>query len=242
MAYNRLPSSTLAGVGLNQTPDPLPSSPGGAQLVTINANLATTGAVGVVQVGNNLYVDSNGLLSANDPSDGPTGPTGPTGDVGNTGPTGQNGENGITGPTGIQGVSGATGATGHTGPTGVGGITGPTGIHGATGTTGSAGITGATGSGLPFKCVTVSDDYSALSTDYYIGVSSSDPVTITLPVITANGQQYVIKAQMGAPLGNRKVTVVPRSPALIDGSSSFTIVIPYEDVVVISNDSNWWVI
>jgi hypothetical protein len=152
---------------------------------------------------------------ASDDSTQPPGPTGPSG------PTGPTGETGATGPSGPPGPTGATGATGSTGPTGPSGPSG----------------------NCTCQCQTtlVSQDYTAALDDYYIGVDSVGPVTITLPADNANCQQIVIKAEMGPPLGNRKITVVPGAiNQFIDGDTSYDIVVPWESVTLISRGGNWY--
>jgi hypothetical protein len=177
------------------------------------------------------------------------------GATGATGATGIQGSSGATGPTGESGSTGVQGATGLVGSTGVQGDIGNTGATGLTGATGATGLTGATGVG---KCkrITVDDDYQIIDTDYYIGVNSRNSTTITLPNLSEHDDdddddddehdntcsEYIIKAEMSAPMGNRKITVVPRGSATIDGASGYVIVIPYESVTVISNNGNWWII
>jgi len=63
MAYNRAPNVVLAGVGLNQNPPPSTTSPSGVVPVTLDANIATTAELGVVQVGSGLSVTPLGVLS-----------------------------------------------------------------------------------------------------------------------------------------------------------------------------------
>ena len=146
--YVRIPSTVRAGNALSQTPSPDPLSPAGAITVTLDSNVATTGSLGVVQVGTNIDVSPSGVISVALLT-GPTGPsiTGPTGVASTvTGPTGPTGE---TGPTGTPGTATNTGATGPSGPTGVPGTatntgaTGPSGV--ASTTTGPTGPTGASG-------------------------------------------------------------------------------------------------
>jgi hypothetical protein len=181
---------------------------------------------------------------------GSSGATGPTGESGSTGVQGATGLTGSTGPLGATGVQGATGLTGSTGSSGSTGVQGATGLTGSTGPLGATGLTGATGVG---KCkrITVDDDYQIIDTDYYIGVNSRNSTTITLPNLSEHDDddehdntcsEYIIKAEMSAPMGNRKITVVPRGSATIDGASGYVIVIPYESVTVISNNGNWWII
>lgn len=158
------------------------------------------------------------IINQGDGDDGkcPPGPTGPTG------PTGPSGENGSPGPTG------PTGPIGETGPTGEPGPTGPTGPAGE----------------CPWKCKTVlvSQDYTASMDDYYIGVNSDGPVTITLPPDCGNCQELYIKAEMGPPLGNRKITVTTSDGSFIDDQADYIIEVPYQSIHVICRGGEWWII
>ena len=81
-------------------------------------------------------------------------------------------------------------------------------------------------------------------------MNSNRPTTITLPSIDEHDDdnehttcaEYTVKAEMGAPMGNRKITLVAQGSATIDGASGYVIVIPYESVTVIANSGNWWII
>jgi hypothetical protein len=64
MAYNRPPQVTLAGVALRQNPPPNVVQPAGIVPVTLDAEIATTTNLGVVQVGNGLAITPAGVLSA----------------------------------------------------------------------------------------------------------------------------------------------------------------------------------
>jgi hypothetical protein len=82
--------------------------------------------------------------------------------------------------------------------------------------------------------------------DHYIGVDSTGPVTITLPADCSDSCEIIVKAEMGPPLGNRKITIVPPDDGstiiLIDGKASYVIETPYESVRLICRDDNWWII
>ena len=149
-----------------------------------------------------------------------------------------------------QGVNGATGpnpptpcppecigATGPQGPTGATGATGPQGEPGP------IGATGATGN-CSCKCSArvVSQDYSATMDDYYIGVNSTGPTTITLPGDCTDCQQIIVKAEMGPPLGNRKITIVVANNGLIDGSTSYVMEVPYESVSMLCRGGEWHIV
>ena len=132
---------------------------------------------------------------------------------------------------------GATGATGPEGPPGATGATGPQGEPGPIGATGASG-------NCSCKCSArvVSQDYSATMDDYYIGVNSTGPVTITLPGDCKDCQQIIVKAEMGPPLGNRKVTIVVANNGLIDGGTSYVMEVPYESVSMLCRGGEWHII
>lgn len=134
----------------------------------------------------------------------------------------------VTCPTG---PTGAPGPQGPTGPTGTGG-----------GQTGATGPTGPSGTGCCGACILVSEDYQAVNTDYYIGVNSEEAVTITLPEECVDCQQLIIKAEMGPPLGNRKVTVTTSDGSTIDGATSYVIEVPYQSVHVLCRGGQWHII
>jgi hypothetical protein len=76
--------------------------------------------------------------------------------------------------------------------------------------------------------------------DYYIGVSSTGPVKITLPKPT-HGRQIVVKLEMGSPIGSRKVTV-DGNGALLDDSATVVLKNPYDLLRLIARDVNWHIV
>lgn len=64
MSYNRQPQTVLAGMALKQNPPPNVIQPAGIIPVTLDADIATTGSPGVVQVGSGLSITPSGILSA----------------------------------------------------------------------------------------------------------------------------------------------------------------------------------
>jgi hypothetical protein len=147
---------------------------------------------------------------------GPPGPTGPTGEAGATGPTGE---------------AGPTGSTGEAGPTG------PTGLQGDIGPTGPTGPTGPEGPVAPatVNTVVITEDYTVKLDDYYIGVNNEKPITITLPDEPPRGTQYIIKLQIGSPVGNRKVTV--KGGSQIDSVAAVVLTNPYESLDILFQGS-----
>jgi hypothetical protein len=166
-----------------------------------------------------------------------------------------NGGAGAIGPTGPQGVAGVGIATAEVTPNpgdlillltdgtvvNAGSVLGPT---GSTGSIGPTGPPGPRSPDQPCSCntTTITEDYCATETDCYIGAQLKGPATVTLPSKVDPGTQYTIKLEFGAPVGNRKLTIEPEAPALINGVSAITMTTPYESVSVIYNNSNWWTI
>lgn len=70
MAYNRQPQTVLAGMALKQNPPPSVIQPAGIVPVTLDAEIATTTGLGVVQVGSGLSITPSGILSATGGSSG----------------------------------------------------------------------------------------------------------------------------------------------------------------------------
>lgn len=156
---------------------------------------------------------------------GATGPIGPQGEPGPIGPQGIPGETGATGDAGLQGPAGPQGEAGIQGPTGPQGPEGPS-------------------SGDPiYNTVQVIKDYTALQDDAYIGVVSTKPLTIYLPISPMEGTLYVIKLEMGAPIGTRKVTIKSLDSSVkIDGSISVILQQPYETISLLYRATEWHIV
>jgi hypothetical protein len=120
------------------------------------------------------------------------------------------------------------------GPPGPPGPEGPPGPPGPEGPPGEPGV-------CTCKCksILVSDDYTATCNDYYIGVNSDEPVTITLPEDCTDCCEIIVKAEMGPPLGNRKVTITTSDGALIDGHDEIIITVPYGVINLICRGGDW---
>ena len=168
---------------------------------------------------------------------------------------------GPEGPAGPQGVAGVGIVTAEVTPNpgellilltdgtlvNAGSVIGPPGATGDTGAQGEVGPEGPQGpSGKCKSCecntVTIKEDYCASETDCYIGVQLKEKATITLPTNVPDGTRYTIKLEFGAPVGNRKLTLEPQSPALINGVTNLTLTTPYESVSVLYNNQNWWTV
>lgn len=64
MAYNRQPNVVIAGAGLKQNPPASTVTPPGIIAVTLDADIATTTSLGIIQVGDGLFITPEGVLSA----------------------------------------------------------------------------------------------------------------------------------------------------------------------------------
>lgn len=122
------------------------------------------------------------------------------------------------------------------GPQGEQGPPGPPGPQGEQGPQGEPGVC------EPKNCILISEDYQATSDDYYIGVNSEEPVEVTLPEECEDCQEIIVKAEMGPPLGNRKVTITTSDGSLIDGDDNYVMETPYESVHLICRGSDWHII
>lgn len=188
-----------------------------------------------------LYITNIG--SAGIP--GIQGPPGPSGEAGPPGPAGETGAQGEEGPPGTQGEAGPQGETGPAGPQGAAGpqgTIGPQGTTGPQGETGPAGPAGPTGTVNPLETVLVDSDYCAVAKDDYIGVVSNAPVKITLPKNPEDGNWVIVKVEMPAPIGIKKVTITTADGSLIDGVTNKTLQQPYECVQLLYRGSEWHVI
>lgn len=122
-------------------------------------------------------------------------------------------------------------------------ISGEPGPQGPPGEKGEQGATGPPGKDGTCACASklVDTNYVMQPTDQYIGVTSVTPTTITLPLVDTC-TKVTIKAEMGPPLGNRKITIVAQGGATIDGAVSYVIETPYGVVSMQYNNGNWYII
>ena len=132
------------------------------------------------------------------------------------------------------------GPEGPPGPPGEQGIPGPEGPPGPKGDKGDKGDPGQCE--FAFKCIGINDDYLVQDDDFYIGVNSNQPVTVTLPCELDQCQMIVIKAEMGPPMGNRKVTIETDAGCLIDGEETIVLQSPYESVTLMYRAGYWNII
>jgi hypothetical protein len=77
---------------------------------------------------------------------------------------------------------------------------------------------------LYFRTIVVTGDYTGTNKDYYIGVNSSAPCTITLPKGNKPGRQVVVKDESGACATNN-ITVITQGTDTIDNDTSAVMAI-----------------
>jgi Collagen triple helix repeat (20 copies) len=139
------------------------------------------------------------------------------------------------------------------GPVGPPGSQGPQGEQGSQGEKGDPGSPGPQGEkgdkGDPGECeckscsaILISSDYTATCDDCYIGVDSTHHVTITLPPNCVEKCKIIIKAEMGPPMGNRKITVTTIDGSLIDDDDSYVMEVPYSSLSLICRGGDWHII
>lgn len=87
----------------------------------------------------------------------------------------------------------------------------------------------------------ITQDYTAVLEDYYIGVNSEISITITLPT-SLDGKQYIIKAEMKPPMSKRKVIIISEDNCKFDGYTNHVLHISHESVWLIKNGKEWHVI
>ena len=85
----------------------------------------------------------------------------------------------------------------------------------------------------------VSEDYSCTNDDYYIGVKSTGPTTITLPLNPTDGMMIIIKAEMPSPISGKKITITSGDGSLIDDDVNYTITAAHGVVRLIYRGGNW---
>lgn len=119
---------------------------------------------------------------------------------------------------------------------------GPPGPLGPQGDKGPQGEMGPPGPATSLTTMLVTDDYLVTKGDIYIGVNSTNPVTIVLGDSCEDSKQVIIKAEMPPPLGNRKITIVTENMGTIDGKPQYTITVPWGVVTLIKHNSNWFII
>jgi hypothetical protein len=179
---------------------------------------------------NDLFINYSGATQP-----GPPGPAGPQGATGPQGEPGIDGAQGIQGEPGIDGAQGIQGEPGIDGAQGIQGEPGPQGIQGIQGEPGLPGTT-------ILPTVLTGSSFHATEKNCYIGINSKEPSTIYLPSNIQPGHYFIIKLEMGAPIGNRKVTIIPPGTTTIDGENFLTLQNPYESVTIIFHSNNWFTI
>ena len=87
--------------------------------------------------------------------------------------------------------------------------------------------------------ILVSEDYVCNNDDYYVGVKSQTPTTVTLPLNPYNGKVIIVKTEMSVPVGGRKVNIITGDNSLIDGDVKSTITTAYGVVRLVYRGGDW---
>lgn len=85
----------------------------------------------------------------------------------------------------------------------------------------------------------VTGNYTATTTDEYIGVNSANAVTINLPT-GVSGRVYTIKDEHGQ--GSGKITLQPVSGEQIDNANTYIISVPFQAVTIVFRSGIWRII
>jgi hypothetical protein len=81
-------------------------------------------------------------------------------------------------------------------------------------------------------------NYTATLNDEYIGVSSTNNIIITLPT-GVDGRVYIIKDEYGT--GSGKITIQPQANVTIDNKPNYIISTPNQSVQVVYRAGKWWI-
>jgi hypothetical protein len=110
-------------------------------------------------------------------------------------------------------------------------------IPGPPGPPGPEGPQGPPGS-LIVPITTIEEDYTAVDTDYFIGVITGAPYTITLPA-GPDGRTFIVKDVLGD-AGTNPITIV--DVGLIDGSATAVINTDFGSLTFIYNNGGWSIV
>jgi hypothetical protein len=97
--------------------------------------------------------------------------------------------------------------------------------------------------GLIHKRTAITNDYSIVLTDYYLGVdTTSNTVQLTIPAAstTTEGQTFVVKDE-GGNVSSNAITIIRSDSDTIDGETSAAIESPYGALSLYTDGSNWFI-
>ena len=93
---------------------------------------------------------------------------------------------------------------------------------------------------IPAKLI--SANYTASSDDCYIGVNSTESITIVLPENPEDGKMITFKLEMTPPLNGKKVTLKAVGGAMIESDFTMDLKYPYESATLLYRGSDWFVL
>ena len=130
-------------------------------------------------------------------------------------------ESGLQGPPGPQGEQGPPGEPGPQGPQGE---PGPQGLNGS----------------QTLNCLVITDSTSVDVEYRYVGADLKNEATLSLPKQPPTGTYFVVKLQMGPPIGNRKLKISTVDGSTIDGLQQLILTVPYQSVSLVYVDGAWY--
>ena len=93
-----------------------------------------------------------------------------------------------------------------------------------------------------FNCILINSNYTTTADDYYIGVNTEKPITITLLPHAHDGVEHVIKAEMKPPIGRRTATIETSDGSTIDGYSLYLIQVSHDHIRLFRRGGEWHII
>ena len=140
-------------------------------------------------------------------------------------------------------IAGPPGPKGDQGPIGEQGIPGEQGIQGEQGIPGEQGPQGESGKcTCSRKAIGITENYTVLDDDYYIGCRNTKPIEVTLPSTPNDATELIIKFELGTPVVHKEATIVTSDGSLIDGSTTRKVKAPYRGIHILYHAGEWFVI
>ena len=90
--------------------------------------------------------------------------------------------------------------------------------------------------------ILINNNYTTRADDYYIGVDTEKPITITLLPDAEDGVEHVIKAEMKPPIGRRTITIETSDDSTIDGYVMYLIQVSHDHIRLFRRGGQWHII
>ena len=92
------------------------------------------------------------------------------------------------------------------------------------------------------KAIVITENYTVLDDDYYIGCRNTKPIEVTLPSTPNDATELIIKFELGTPVVHKETTIVTSDGSLIDGSTTRKVKAPYRGIHILYRAGGWFVI